>query len=168
MNRIGGDDDERAEAKSTEVKAEFLMTYFTPYERYSVDGSLIVANVKPGGWVRGPKISGKVIPPGGDWLRILPSGAIRLDVRLLLETDDGAHIYMSYNGVGELSKDNLDALGRGEILTDKTIAYFVTAPTFQTSSEKHGWLNKVQAVGKLVEFQRGEAPYMKYNVFIIR
>jgi len=40
----------RAEAQSTEVKTEFLMTYFTPYERHPIDGSFVVANVKPGGW----------------------------------------------------------------------------------------------------------------------
>jgi hypothetical protein len=29
----------------------------------------------------------------------MPSGARRLDVRLLIETDDGALIYVTYNGV---------------------------------------------------------------------
>lgn len=75
---------------------------------------------------------------------------------------------MTYNGVVVLSKDVLEALGRGEVVTDKTVPYFVTAPTFQTSSEKYDWLNKVQAIGKLVELKRGDAPYIKYDVYIVR
>ena len=56
----------------------------------------------------------------------------------------------------------------GEMLTDKDIPYFVTAPTFQTSSPKYAWLNGVQAVGKMVELKFGESGYVKYDVFIVR
>ena len=118
--------------------------------------------------MKGPRIKGKIISPGGDWVTITPSGVARLDVRLLIETDDGAHIYMTYNGVFVTSKEVTDALGRGEVVTQKTVPYFVTAPTFQTSSEKYGWLNKVQAVGKMVELKRGDGAYIKYDVFIVR
>jgi len=144
------------------------MTLLAPLERYPIDGSTVVSSVRPGGWVKGPRVSGKIIPPGGDWLRIMPSGVARLDVRLLIEADDGAHIYMTFNGIVVLSKEVTDALSRGEVVTDKTVPYFVTAPTFQTSSEKYGWLNKVQAVGKMVEYKRGEGAYSKFDVFIVR
>lgn len=50
-------------AQTTDVKTEYLMTYSVPLERHPVDGSLVVVNVKPGGWVKGPQISGNVIPP---------------------------------------------------------------------------------------------------------
>lgn len=158
----------RADAQTSKVTTEYLMTYFAPLERYAIDSSNVVVNVRPGGWVKGPRVNGKIIPPGGDWLRIMPSGVTRLDVRLLIETDDGAHIYMTYNGVSVLSKEATDALDRGEVVTDKTAGYFVTAPTFQTSSEKYSWLNKVQAVGKMVELKRGDGYYIKYDVFIVR
>jgi Protein of unknown function (DUF3237) len=75
---------------------------------------------------------------------------------------------MTYNGIVVLSKEVTDALSRGEVVTDKTVPYFVTAPTFQTSSEKYSWLNKVQAVGKMVELKRGEGGYIKYDVFTVR
>lgn len=57
---------------------------------------------------------------------------------------------------------------KGEVLTDKDILYFVTAPTFQTSSEKYAWLNGVQAVGKMVELKAGAGGYVKYDVFVVR
>jgi hypothetical protein len=57
-----------------------------------------------------------------------------------------------------------------EVISDKTWPYFVIAPTFRTSSsEKYDWLNKVQAVGKMVEFERGgEDSYVKSYVFVVR
>ena len=158
----------RADAQTSQITTEYLMTYLAPLERYPIDSSAVVVNVRPGGWVKGPRVKGKIIPPGGDWLRIMPSGVARLDVRLLIETDDGAHIYMTYNGIFVTSKEVTDALSRGELVTEKTVPYFVTAPTFQTSSEKYSWLNKVQAVGKMVELKRGEGAYIKYDVFIVR
>lgn len=157
-----------AMAQSTEIKTEYLMSYYVPLERHPIDPTAIVVNVKPGGWVKGPQIAGKVIPPGGDWARIMPSGAIRLDVRLLIETDDNAKIHMSYNGVFVLNKEAIEALNRGEAVTHQSVPYFVTAPTFQTSSEKYDYLNKVQAVGKMVEFKRSDPMHIKYDVFVVR
>lgn len=158
----------RTHAQTTQVTTEYLMTYQAPLDRHRIDGTTVVVNVPPGGWVKGPRLSGRIIAPTGDWVRIMPSGVARLDVRLVIETDDGAHIYMTYNGIFDESKAVTDALNRGEVVTDKSVPYFVTAPTFQTSSEKYGWLNKVQAVGKMVELKRGEGAYIKYDVFIIR
>lgn len=158
----------RAGAQTSEVTTEYLMTYLAPLERYPIDSSTVIVNVRPGGWVKGPRVRGKILAPGGDWVTITPSGVARLDVRLLIETDDGAHIYMTYNGIFVTSKEVNDALSRGERVTQKTVPYFVTAPTFQTSSEKYGWLNKVQAVGKMVELKRGDDAYIKYDVFIVR
>jgi hypothetical protein len=157
-----------AEAQTSQVTTEYLMTYHAPLDRHPIDGSTVIVNVPPGGWVKGPGIAGRIIPPVGDWVRIMPSGVVRLDVRLLIETDDGAHIYMSYNGIFVESQEVTDALNRGEVVTDKSVPYFVTAPTFQTSSEKYSWLNKIQAVGKMVELKRGEDAYIKYDVFIVR
>jgi 2-iminobutanoate/2-iminopropanoate deaminase len=76
-----------AAAQSSEISTEYLLTLFAPFP---IDGSTAVVNVRAGGWVRGPHVNGRIIAPGGDWLRIMPSGARRLDVRLLIETNDGA------------------------------------------------------------------------------
>jgi hypothetical protein len=159
-----------AQAQTTSIKTEYLMTYMAPLDApYPIDSSLVIVNVNPdGGWAKGPKISGKFIPPGGDWLRVMPSGALRLDVRATLKTDDGALIYISYNGILQHSAESAERLGKGELLTTKDIPYFITAPTFETSSEKYAWLNSVQLVNKMVELKLGEGGYVKYDVYILR
>ena len=92
-----------------------------------------------GGSFEGPKLKGAVVGGlGGDWAAMQPSGAIRLDVRLLLRTDDGADIVMVYEGRGSQGPDGLA---------------LVTAPTFETGHESYTWLNDVQgiATGGLVD-----------------
>lgn len=66
-----------------------------------------------------------------DWLTITSDGTAVIDVRLLLETDDGALIQMSYQG--RLA------------LADQTV---VAAPLFLTGDERYTWLNAVQAIAK--------------------
>src|SRR5579859_7794955 len=51
-----------------------------------------------GGTFEGPKLKGSVEPGGSDWILLRPDGALQLDVRLTLRTEDGALIGMSYRG----------------------------------------------------------------------
>jgi len=148
---------------------EYLMTYKALLEPPTpVDSSLVIVNVKPGGWVKGPKINGSFIAPGADWLRIMPSGVLRLDVRASILTDDNQVIYLSYAGIAVHTTESAAKAGRGEVVTWKDVQYFITAPTFQTSSEKYAWLNGVQAINKGVEFKLGEGGYVIYDVYIVR
>jgi hypothetical protein len=157
-----------AEAQTTQITSEYLMTLYAPLDPPQViDKTLFIYNVRDGGWVKGPKISGKLIAPGGDWLRVMPGGSSRLDVRTTLKTDDGALVYIAYNGIISHSKESFDRLMKGETLTSKD-HYFITAPTMQTSSDKYAWLNHVQCVGKVVEMKLGENSFVKYDVYIVR
>ena len=71
-----------------------------------------------------------------DWALVTPDGKLgTLDVRVTLETDDGALIFMHYSGRLDLSE------GFGA-----RPAY--TAPLFETGDERYTWLNAVQAVAK--------------------
>jgi Protein of unknown function (DUF3237) len=158
-----------ADGPTTQLQTEFLMTFVAPLDpETDVDSSLSISNVQTAGsWVSGPRIKGVLVPPGGDWLRVLPSGLMRIDVRTTIKTDDGALIYMSYNGVLQESPANVAKADRGETLTAKEIGYFVIAPTFETSSAKYSWLNGIQAVGKMAELKEGPGGYVKYDVFAI-
>lgn len=143
------------------------MTLYAPLDApLQIDKTLSIYNVPGGGWVKGPKINGALIA-GADWLRAMPDGSSRLDVRTAIKTDDGALIYISYNGIISHSKESFDRLIKGEVLTSKD-HYFITAPTMQTSSEKYAWLNHVQCVGKIVEVKVGEGSFVKYDIFIVR
>jgi hypothetical protein len=70
----------------------------------------------------------------GDWLTVGPDGTGTLDVRALMETDDGALIYLHYTGRTDMSA------GAGKPL--------YSAPQFETGDDRYRWLNAVQAVGK--------------------
>jgi len=55
-------------AQTTKISTEYLMTLYAPLEAaQEIDSSLYVYNVRPGGWVKGPRINGTLLAPGGDW-----------------------------------------------------------------------------------------------------
>jgi hypothetical protein len=54
--------------------------------------------VVEGGSFEDPKLKGTVLKGGSDWLISRPDGALQLDVRLTLKTDDGHLIGMIYRG----------------------------------------------------------------------
>src|SRR6266536_2205565 len=88
------------EGPTTSVSTEYLMILYAPVDPpKAVDSSLVIYNVRPGGWVAGPKITGKLISPTADWLTIMPSGVSRFDARGAIETDDGEFIYLRFGGV---------------------------------------------------------------------
>jgi hypothetical protein len=99
-----------------------------------------------GGDFEGPRLRGKVLPGGGDWLLLRSDGVLELDLRVTLETDDHALIYMTFQGLRHGPPDVIEALGRGE-LVDPARYYFRTLPRFETSTEAYVFLNRIVAVG---------------------
>jgi len=100
-----------------------------------------------GGAFHGDRLRGTVVAaPAGDWLLQRHDGVTVLDVRLLLRTDDGEHIYMSYRGVRHGPADVMARLAAGEAVDPKTY-YFRMAPVFETAAAKYQWINKIVAVG---------------------
>ena len=100
-----------------------------------------------GGVAEGPRLRGRLLPSGGDWLLVDDGGTGRLDVRGTLETDAGARIYIQYHGVLELNEKVLSALAGGGS-TDYGDTYFMTQPRFETGDPRYGWLNRVVAVAE--------------------
>lgn len=150
---------------TVELRPEYLMTLEVPMDLPQLVGARRVVNVPAGGTLRGPKINGTVVAPSGDWLYNMPDGSSRLDVRLMVKTDDNELIFMEYAGVMAFPKDAAEWLNKGEIVTHAD-GYFITAPRFTTASTKYAWLNHVQAVGKMVSLQRGHT--IKYDIFEIK
>ena len=83
------------------------------------------------GTFEGPRLKGRVPATGGDWVTRTPSGS-RLNVRLLLETDDGVPILYQYSG----RACQIDGKTRIEI-----------AGAFDAPAGAYSWLNDVQAFG---------------------
>jgi len=115
-----------------------------------------------GGTFEGPKMKGRVLDGGGDWLLLRRDGVLQLDVRQTLETDDKQHIYMTYRGYRHGPKDVIDRLNRGEAV-DPSLYYFRTTPWFETASEKYAWLNGICSVAT-GERQASGPTYYVYQV----
>jgi hypothetical protein len=98
-----------------------------------------------GGTFEGPRLRGKVLPGGGDWLLTRSDGVLDLDLRITLETDDGALIYMTSFGLRHGPPEVLAALSRGESV-DPSRYYFRTAPRFETSAPQYAFLNQLIAI----------------------
>lgn len=99
-----------------------------------------------GGTFEGARLRGVVLgQAGGDWLLMRADGVFQLDVRVTLQTDDGALILMTYRGVRHAPGDVTAKLARGERV-DPSQYYLRTAPFFETSSPRYGWLNNIVAV----------------------
>jgi hypothetical protein len=100
-----------------------------------------------GGTFEGTRLRGAVLPhAGGDWLLMRADGVFQQDVRLTLQTDDGALIYMSYRGVRHASADVSASLARGEQVNPSRY-YLRTAPFFETAAPRYAWLNTIVAIG---------------------
>src|SRR5947208_16604478 len=99
-----------------------------------------------GGTFEGPRLRGKVLPGGGDWTLLGSDGVLELDLRITLETDDHALIYMTFQGVRHGPPDAIAALSRGENV-DPASYYFRTLPRFETSADAYAFLNRIVAVG---------------------
>ena len=116
--------------------------------------------IVPSGTFAGDRLSGKVLDGASDWQTVRSDGSITLDVRLTLQTDDGAHILMSYRGIRHGATDVIQRLDKGEDV-DPASYYFRTTPTCDAPSGKYDWLNRTLAIGVGHRFPSGPV----YSVF---
>jgi hypothetical protein len=108
-------------------------------------GARVIAPIT-GGTFEGPRLRGKVLSGGGgDWTLLRSDGVLELDLRVTLEADDGALIYMTSFGLRHGPPEALAALARGESV-DPSTYYFRTTPRFETSAPRYAFLNRLIAV----------------------
>ncbi len=100
-----------------------------------------------GGDFEGPRLRGRVLAGGDDWGLVRPDGVLELSLRATLETDDGARIALTFDGMRHGPADVIAALGRGESV-DPAAYYFRTVPRFEAADERYAFLNRIVAVGR--------------------
>ena len=96
-----------------------------------------------GGEVTGPRLNGKLLPVGADWLTIREDGVGALDIRGTIETDDGALIYVAYQGIADAGKNGYQRFLEGNPPARVPIR---GAPRFLTSHPDYLWLNRIQCM----------------------
>jgi uncharacterized protein DUF3237 len=87
-----------------------------------------------GGSFEGDRLRGKVLPCGDDWTVKRADGVTELDLRITLETDDGALIHMTFEGIRDDGAPGAP--------------YFRTVPRFETAEAEYSFLNRLLAVGR--------------------
>jgi hypothetical protein len=107
----------------------------------------VIGGISRGRW-DGARLSGDIVEPGGDWAIPSTDGLLMLlDVRQTLRTDDGALVYVTYQG-----------------RCDRERGTYTVAPTFETDDERYDWLNAIQAIGQ----GRSEGEDIVYAMFEVR
>jgi hypothetical protein len=97
-----------------------------------------------GGVFEGPNLKGRVLPGGSDWIAVRRDGVLIQDVRIVLQTQDGQNILMSYRGMRHGPEDVMEKVNGGED-PDPREYYFRTQPNFEAPDGEYGWLNKLMA-----------------------
>jgi len=123
-------------------------------------GAVRRVGIVPSGTFVGERLSGTVLDGGSDWQTVRSDGSTSLDVRLILQTDDGANILISYRGVRHGPREVIQRLERGEEV-DPASYYFRINPVFEAPTGKYEWLNRVLAIGTGHRFASGPV----YSVF---
>lgn len=98
-----------------------------------------------GGSFEGDRLSGEVVS-GNDWQAVRTDSCIKLDVRLVLRTTEGALIVMTYQCLRAGPPSVMEKLDKGEAVDPRSY-YFRMNPMFETSAPKYDWMNRMIAVG---------------------
>ena len=128
---------------------------------FDVGGGIIAIGTSPfgeqrvgyvtGGRILGPRITGEVLPGGGNWPR---SGRIgdasvgTFDARAVWKTEAGDLIYLTYTG-RSMIPDDVRALfaDPAKPPVNPSRYYLRIAAVFETASEEYRWLNGTLAIG---------------------
>jgi hypothetical protein len=84
----------------------------------------------------GPRVRGRMIGNiGADWLAVADDGEVTLDIRLLIETDDGARVFVHLDGRANWA----EKLGQGPIFS---------TVRFESGDERYAFVNTLRLVSK--------------------
>ena len=134
------------------LKSEFLLELKLDVDYPAVAVALTAAGERKiftvrGGTCEGPLGRGIVLPGGTDWGLREADELFRLDVRAMLQMDDGATLSVTYRGLRDLRS-----------------GYWRTVPVFDTAAEKYRWLTRVICVGIGDKVDSG----VNYRIYVVR
>ena len=106
-----------------------------------------------GGRFEGERLRGSV-RPGHDWFVTRPDGSLLIDVRLTLETDDGAVLYLTYQGTMRGTAEAMGRFRKGEQLQPQDYQLHIAARA-ECGDPRYAWLNDAILVGIGEQTPRG-------------
>jgi Protein of unknown function (DUF3237) len=135
-----------------QLQSEFLLDLILergPANNVGSPGLSRVVVPVAGGSFEGPKLKGVIVAPSGDWILARPDGSSVLDLRVVLQTDDGQNVYMSCREIAYTEPGGT--------------LYARILPVFETSSPRYAWLNNIVAVGVYRQLP-GKIAYRIYRI----
>ena len=115
-----------------------------------------------GGHFAGERLNGKVLPGGNDWVVNREDGVMVIDVRLTLQTDDAALVYLNYQGRLLAAPEAMSRFAKGALLNPDEYSLAMVAK-FECGDSRYNWLNNVIAVGTGEQTSAGPV----YSIFEI-
>ena len=97
-----------------------------------------------GGRFEGPRLTGKILPGGGDWEIVKDHGdrqTAHLNTRYNLVTDDGATIYLQTTGTRTGTKEVLEKLGEDESIGPDQYRMRLHL-IMETGDPRYAWINE--------------------------
>jgi len=116
-----------------------------------------------GGTFEGSSFQGRILNNGADWQIVDSKGLAIIDTRYLLQTNDGALIYLQTKGYRHASSEITKQLSTGKDV-DPNQYYFKLTMQFETSAPEYAWLNQTVAVGSAMRL--GKA--VIYDAFTLK
>ena len=110
-------------------------------EQGQIDGGVSRFIPITGGEVYGPRLTGTVLPGGGDWQIIRKGGLSDIETRYFLKAEDGTVIEVHNPGVRVADEATIDKLRIGEPVPQDSY-YFRTQPRFRVADGPHQWLER--------------------------
>ena len=80
-----------------------------------------------------------MLPGGADFQIIRPNGFTILEARYVIESEDGALLYVENNGVRFGSAETMAKIKRGEPV-DPALVYFKSVIRFETAAPHYRWM----------------------------
>lgn len=126
---------------SLEEICTFIVEVAHPHEiGQSTEGARRIIPIV-GGKVEGARLSGKILNVGADWQSMDGDTLAHLDARYALETDDGALIEVSSQGLRHMSADVAQRIAAGEAV-DPESYYMRTLIRLQSGDPRYDWVNQ--------------------------
>ena len=94
-----------------------------------------------GGTFSGPRLNGRMIPGGSDFQYWRNDGATEIHARYVLETNEGALIYVENTGIRHGPPAAMERLAKG-LPVDPAEIYFRSVARLETSAKDLAWLNR--------------------------
>lgn len=93
------------------------------------------------GIAKGDLINGVIGGGFNDYQLIRSDSVAEIQARYVIETEDGALIYVENNGIRHGAPELVEKLKRGEYV-DPSLIYFKASPKLESSDARYEWVNR--------------------------